>query len=272
MPPAPSKIVSRAVQNLRTYYSSLSFVNAYKKLAHVATGSNILSAIWTRISRIFPSNGAFFASKWRSAAASDLAKNQVLNESHVTALVPQMPAQATNVNSLKPEDWLPPPPTEKLAQTATKSRILPAIWILSLVSVPIGAFIVYNWTPTRAIEVEKEYTPEGEGERVTKPSRGLPEIRIPPSVCIPVVIWIAVFCICLRIPLALGFSPTGVVVGSLAARFQSAYYGAFTPARGLFAMMMAIGKRGMASRQVIVPSACVAFLTALATWCMIPGA
>ncbi|MBW0530549.1 hypothetical protein O181_070264 [Austropuccinia psidii MF-1] len=42
----------------------------------------------------------------------------------------------------------------------------------------------------------------------------------------------------------LGFGAAGIVAGSLAAAFQSAMYGAFTPAAGVFAVLTSLGMTG----------------------------
>ena len=52
---------------------------------------------------------------------------------------------------------------------------------------------------------------------------------------------------CLLLPLlrCLGFGAVGIVKGSLAAAFQACYYGAFVPARGIFACLTSLAMGGL---------------------------
>ncbi|KAH7333647.1 hypothetical protein B0J17DRAFT_676280 [Rhizoctonia solani] len=138
-----------------------------------------------------------------------------------------------------------------------KSNFSPAIWALSLFA-PVGVLFAYNWQPAA--------TKERVWKQPTKPSQSLSEFLLRPEIRNLLIVWFVVFWICLVVPLALGFGPVGVIGGSLAAWFQSAVYGAFTPAGGLFAVMTSVGMLGIACPPVVIPSAIIATLVVLAAW------
>jgi len=58
--------------------------------------------------------------------------------------------------------------------------------------------------------------------------------------------WWITFTVVVTLLLTLGFGPAGIVVGSLAAAFQSFMYGGFTPAGGIFATLTMVGMTGFA--------------------------
>ncbi|KAB5593741.1 Transmembrane protein [Ceratobasidium theobromae] len=86
------------------------------------------------------------------------------------------------------------------------------------------------------------------------------------------IVWFVVFWICLFIPLLLGFGPAGVIAGSIAAGFQSAAYGAFTPAGGLFAVLTSVGMLGIASPPAVITAVVVASVAGGLTWSIVAPA
>ncbi|KAF4594737.1 putative transmembrane protein [Ophiocordyceps camponoti-floridani] len=65
---------------------------------------------------------------------------------------------------------------------------------------------------------------------------------------------------------ALGFGSSGVVAGSMAAAFQSAVYGGFTPAAGVFAALTSMGMTGTLLPTVAVVTAVLSGMAAYAYW------
>ncbi|CAE6509428.1 unnamed protein product [Rhizoctonia solani] len=184
-------------------------------------------------------------------------------------VLPELFSQA--VYSFKTYDWSlsVTSASEKLAQTAAESNALSAIWawILGMFA-SIGAFFTSSWQSIGAGEVTKEHV----WEWFVKSWQGLSEFLLQPDVRNALIVWFIVFWICLFIPLVLGFGPVGVIGGSLAAWFQSAVYGAFTPAGGLFAVMTSVGMLGVACPPVVIPSAIIASLAAWIAWSLTTAA
>ncbi|KAB8078122.1 hypothetical protein BDV29DRAFT_166927 [Aspergillus leporis] len=65
-----------------------------------------------------------------------------------------------------------------------------------------------------------------------------------PDVIAPITAWWITFTIVMTIIMTLGFGPSGIVAGSLAAAFQSFMYGGFTPAGGIFATLTSMAMLG----------------------------
>lgn len=64
----------------------------------------------------------------------------------------------------------------------------------------------------------------------------------------------------------LGFGPSGVVAGSLAAAWQSYMYGAFTPAGGIFATVTSIAMIGWFMPVIVLGAALVATVVSAVVW------
>ncbi|CAE6513488.1 unnamed protein product [Rhizoctonia solani] len=153
----------------------------------------------------------------------------------------------------------------KLTQTTAGSNIVSTIWTWVVSTfVSVGMFLVSSWQPVGAREVTKEHM----WEWITKSWHSLSEFLLRADVRNALVVWFVVFWICIFIPLIFGFGPAGIIGGSLAAWFQSAIYGAFTPAGGVFAVMTSIGMMGVACPPVVIPSVIIASLAAWIAWSM----
>jgi len=96
--------------------------------------------------------------------------------------------------------------------------------------------------------------------------RELSEFLVQPHIRDLLIVWFVVFWIALFIPLLLGFGPAGVLAGSAAAWFQSAIYGAFTPAGGLFAVLTSVGMMGIACPPAILLAVVIASAVAGIVW------
>ena len=74
------------------------------------------------------------------------------------------------------------------------------------------------------------------------------------------------FTITVTIILSLGFGPSGIVAGSLAAAFQAWMYGGFTPAGGIFATMTSIGMLGLAMPTAALAAVLLATVVTAIAW------
>ena len=66
--------------------------------------------------------------------------------------------------------------------------------------------------------------------------------------------------------LCLGFGPAGVAGGSIAAAFQSYFYGGFTPAAGIFATLTSLGMLGLLAPFAAIPAAGIATIVTVVVW------
>jgi len=87
-----------------------------------------------------------------------------------------------------------------------------------------------------------------------------------PQTLVLITVWWVTFTIIVTFVLCLGFGPSGVIPGSLAAALQGWAYGAFTPAGGIFATLTSLGMVGFLAPAVALFSAGVATATAFVTW------
>ncbi|RYP80245.1 hypothetical protein DL769_002547 [Monosporascus sp. CRB-8-3] len=83
-----------------------------------------------------------------------------------------------------------------------------------------------------------------------------------PHVYWAVITFAITFTLLVTLGLGLGFGPREIVVGSLAAAFQSSMYGGFTPAGGLFATLTSLGMLGYFAPAMTVTAAVIAFFVA----------
>ncbi|PHH72743.1 hypothetical protein CDD80_4286 [Ophiocordyceps camponoti-rufipedis] len=81
-----------------------------------------------------------------------------------------------------------------------------------------------------------------------------------------IIIWAATFSIVIFIIPWLGFGPAGIVLGSLAAWFQSFMYGGFTPAGALFAQLTSIAMTGMLFPLALILAAVIATVVVIIVW------
>ncbi|KAG8697609.1 hypothetical protein FRC08_006418 [Ceratobasidium sp. 394] len=107
---------------------------------------------------------------------------------------------------------------------------------------------------------------ENIGEHLSKYWTEFSEFLIQPHVRNLLIVWFIVFWVVLFVPLILGFGPAGVLAGSLAAWFQSAVYGAFTPAGGIFAILTSIGMMGVACPPAVLLAVVVASAVTGIVW------
>ncbi|CAG8947300.1 unnamed protein product [Penicillium salamii] len=78
-------------------------------------------------------------------------------------------------------------------------------------------------------------------------------------------VWWITFTVVMGLIMVLGFGPSGIVLGSLAAGFQSFMYGGFTPAGGIFATLTSMAMLGTLMPAALVIAVLVATLVAW-TW------
>ncbi|KAH6648116.1 hypothetical protein BKA67DRAFT_662846 [Truncatella angustata] len=95
---------------------------------------------------------------------------------------------------------------------------------------------------------------------------GIPPWLTQPEVYRVLLAWAIAFTLFYIIFTSLGFGPTGVLPGSIAAFFQSFMYRGFTPAGGLFATMTSLAMLGMMTPAVAAISATLATVIALIVW------
>ncbi|KAF8602221.1 hypothetical protein BDV93DRAFT_218155 [Ceratobasidium sp. AG-I] len=135
-------------------------------------------------------------------------------------------------------------------------------WIVGLFA-SMGAWFISAWHSALP------GAQEGAGEAVdwiSKHWKEFSEFLVQPHVRNVLIVWFIVFWIALFIPLTLGFGPKGVLAGSGAAWFQSAIYGAFTPAGGVFAVLTSIGMMGIAYPPAVILAVVLASGAAAIAW------
>ncbi|GAB7364013.1 hypothetical protein MBLNU230_g4571t1 [Neophaeotheca triangularis] len=81
-----------------------------------------------------------------------------------------------------------------------------------------------------------------------------------------ITVWWITFTVVVALVLCLGFGPSGVAAGSLAAAFQAWAYGAFTPAGGIFATLTSLGMVGALAPAVAALGVLVATTTVFVVW------
>ncbi|WEW56390.1 hypothetical protein PRK78_001833 [Emydomyces testavorans] len=77
--------------------------------------------------------------------------------------------------------------------------------------------------------------------------------------------WIT-FTVVVTIAMIVGFSPIGIVAGSLAAAFQSYMYGGFTPAGGIFATLTSMAMLGTLMFPLFAVAVVIATAVAVIVW------
>lgn len=87
-----------------------------------------------------------------------------------------------------------------------------------------------------------------------------------PHVYAIVITWAVTFTIVSALILFLGFGPVGVGASTLAAAFQSAMYGGFTPAGGIFATLTSMAMLGTYKPVVALVAALIATMAAGIAW------
>ncbi|KAG8779011.1 hypothetical protein FRC12_024694 [Ceratobasidium sp. 428] len=146
--------------------------------------------------------------------------------------------------------------TENLQISAGPVDVLSDIWAWVVnVFVSIGLFFT-SMVPGL----------ENIGEHLSKYWADMSEFLLQPHIRNLLIIWFIVFWVVLFIPLILGFGPAGILAGSLAAWFQSAVYGAFTPAGGVFAILTSVGMMGMACPPAVLLAVAIASAVTGIVW------
>ncbi|KAI0851159.1 hypothetical protein F5Y00DRAFT_259700 [Daldinia vernicosa] len=84
-----------------------------------------------------------------------------------------------------------------------------------------------------------------------------------PHVYWAIIAWAIVFTAVVTLGLSLGFGSEGVIAGSLAAAFQSAMYGGFTPAGGIFASLTSLAMLGLLAPATTAIAAIIALIPAV---------
>ncbi|OTB01762.1 hypothetical protein M426DRAFT_14217 [Hypoxylon sp. CI-4A] len=83
-----------------------------------------------------------------------------------------------------------------------------------------------------------------------------------PHVYWAIIAWAITFTVLVTLMLCAGFGPAGVIPGSLAAAFQSAMYGGFTPAGGIFATLTSLAMLGFFVPAITAIAALIALIPA----------
>ncbi|KAI1641871.1 uncharacterized protein F4817DRAFT_354505 [Daldinia loculata] len=91
-----------------------------------------------------------------------------------------------------------------------------------------------------------------------------------PHVYWAIITWAVVFTAVVTLGLCLGFGPAGVIPGSIAAAFQSAMYGGFTPAGGIFASLTSLAMLGLLAPAVTAVAAITALIPAVIVFNLVP--
>ncbi|KAI2778276.1 hypothetical protein F4815DRAFT_447420 [Daldinia loculata] len=91
-----------------------------------------------------------------------------------------------------------------------------------------------------------------------------------PHVYWATITWAVVFTAVVTLGLCLGFGPAGVIPGSIAAAFQSAMYGGFTPAGGIFASLTSLAMLGLLAPAVTAVAAITALIPAVIVFNLVP--
>ncbi|CAG8376290.1 unnamed protein product [Penicillium salamii] len=84
-----------------------------------------------------------------------------------------------------------------------------------------------------------------------------------PDVLAVITVWWITFFVVMGLIMVLGFGPFGIVIGSLAAGFQSFMYGGFTPAGGIFATLTSMAMLGTLRPAAL---AIAVFIATLVAW------
>ncbi|KAI1747767.1 hypothetical protein F4782DRAFT_535042 [Xylaria castorea] len=87
-----------------------------------------------------------------------------------------------------------------------------------------------------------------------------------PYILAIVIAWAVTFTAVCSLILCLGFGPIGVGAGTLAAVFQSAMYGGFTPAGGIFATLTSMAMLGTIMPMAAILAALLATMVAFIVW------
>ncbi|KAI1653295.1 hypothetical protein F4813DRAFT_375342 [Daldinia decipiens] len=91
-----------------------------------------------------------------------------------------------------------------------------------------------------------------------------------PHVYWAIIVWALVFTIVVTFGLCLGFGPAGVITGTIAAGFQSAMYGGFTPAGGIFASLTSLAMLHLLAPSLIAAAAIIAMILAVIIFNLVP--
>ncbi|KAH8123683.1 hypothetical protein ACSS6W_007295 [Trichoderma asperelloides] len=87
-----------------------------------------------------------------------------------------------------------------------------------------------------------------------------------PDVLAVIMAWAITFTAVCTLILCLGFGPTGIGAGTIAAAFQSYMYGAFTPAGGIFATLTSMAMLGKMMPQAAILAVVIATCVAILVW------
>ncbi|KAI8947001.1 hypothetical protein F4801DRAFT_592959 [Xylaria longipes] len=87
-----------------------------------------------------------------------------------------------------------------------------------------------------------------------------------PHILAIVIAWAVTFTVVCSLIMYLGFGPVGVGAGTLAAVFQSAMYGGFTPAGGIFATLTSMAMLGILMPAAAISAALLATMVARMVW------
>ncbi|KAI8964520.1 hypothetical protein F5Y11DRAFT_345455 [Daldinia sp. FL1419] len=90
-----------------------------------------------------------------------------------------------------------------------------------------------------------------------------------PHVRSALIVWAVVFTFVTILGLRFGFGRAGVAAGSMAAAIQSAKYGAFTPASGIFATLTSLAMLGIFQPLVTLTAAIIASIPAAITFVLV---
>lgn len=101
---------------------------------------------------------------------------------------------------------------------------------------------------------------------LTRNDAGSSSRRLYLAIFAVIIAWAITFTVVVIILLGLGFGPAGIIIGSLAAGFQSWMYGGFTPAAGIFATLTSLGMLGCFMPAAVALAACIATVMAFVVW------
>ncbi|KAA6409168.1 MAG: ifi-6-16 domain-containing [Lasallia pustulata] len=87
-----------------------------------------------------------------------------------------------------------------------------------------------------------------------------------PHVLVLITVWWITFTVVLLLLFAVGFNPSGIGAGTLAAGFQSYAYGGFTPAGGIFATLTSMAMLGFLSPLEVGLAAVSATAVTMTVW------
>ncbi|GAP86791.1 putative transmembrane protein [Rosellinia necatrix] len=119
---------------------------------------------------------------------------------------------------------------------------------------------------TMASSIQPLVTDTGMREWFGSAAQSIQDWLSQPHVFAIVITWAVTFTLICSLVLCLGFGPVGVGAGTLAAAFQSAMYGGFTPAGGIFATLTSMAMLGTLMPVAAIIAALIATMAAGIAW------